>query len=352
MMPPCDVPVLMYRPIHRFDVLARNRAQQNIAGPEDFTFANRGEAAPDELQPRGMMYGLNLRNERAIYTELPDDFRHSVFAAPFLYGAQLDQAQRAWSVPFERLFEVETADPAAAPVFIFSPGRTGSTLLARLVDQLAGCGASEPDTLTRLAIMTADERPLVPDRLAEGVVRASVASLARFLGPAPVIKLRSQCSGRADLLMAALPDARAVFLLRNRAAFARSRHRAFGETPGEIMAVLAQCVAAIAHLAATGPPPVVLWYEDMLADPFASLTAVLGDARAGAIGAAGGRGLAASLLAGDAQEGSGISRAALAQQGVPDGFAAACDAAWDDWRQETGLFDLHRWLGPIAARLG
>jgi len=343
----------MQRPIHRFSILARHRERQSIAAPEDFSFDLAGPAQPVDLRRRALLYCFNLRTERALYTELPDDFRDSVFAQPFLYGAQLDQALCAYSVPFERLFQIESENPPPEPVMIFSPGRTGSTLLARLVDRLCGRAASEPDSLTRLALMTGDERPLLPDYLAYGLVRASIASLARFLGPRPVIKLRSQCNTRADLLMNAVPAGRAVFLLRDRLGFGCSRHRAFGEDGAAITSVLAETLLAIAYLHSVGRDVDILWYDDMLADPWTALECVLGAAEARRLRAAGGAKIVENELAGDSQEGSGISRFALAEQKIASSFIESFNESWNAWRasplnpvQQDGM------LEPILARLG
>lgn len=344
------------RQIHRLRVLARHRAAQGIAAPHDFTLGFDGPACAAELQrERSLIYCLNLQTERVVFTDLPADFRSAVFAEPFLYGAQLDQARQAWSVPVERLAEVVPAPPQLAPVLLFSPGRSGSTLLARMADRAFACAASEPDTLTRLAIMTGDERCLLPDAAAAAIVRATAASLARYLGPAPLIKLRSQCNARADLLLRALPQAQAAFLFRAPFGFARSRNRAFGEPAEDIARQLGEAVLALLHAQRAGRAPQVLWYEALQEDAACCLRALLGP-RAAALGEVP-RADAHAIAEGpalpwDSQAGSGISRDALRGLQVAEGFDAAFAAAWAAWLDRyPDLSADHGAAGMVIARI-
>ena len=153
------------------------------------------------------------------------------------------------------------------------------------------------------------------------LVSAGVTSLASVLGPAPFIKLRSHCSARADLLAEALPAMRAVLMLRGRRDWALSRRLAFRETPETIANILLEGIAAFDLLSASGIPPLVLWYEDLLADPAAALRALLP-----------GRPVddAALLpvLREDSQADTKLARSVLASQTIDDAFMPAFDQAW------------------------
>ncbi len=163
---------------------------------------------------------------------------------------------------------------ALRPIFIFSPGRAGSTLLSAMFKAIGKPTASEPDTLTQVAM-------LAPAALARSsnldmqIVTACVSNLSDYLGPEPIIKLRSQCNAAPERIIGSVENARAIFLLRDRKPWAQSRHRAFREPPRRIARILAETMVAIDRLQQIGAAPQVIWYDDLVAHPWATLAKIM-----------------------------------------------------------------------------
>jgi hypothetical protein len=230
------------------------------------------------------------------------------------------------SVPFERLAECESDLPPPRPTLIFSPGRTGSTLLARLLAASGAACASEPDMLSQVCRFNREDRVRMGFAMEPVLLRACVMSLCRALGPAPFIKLRSQCNARPLALLAAAPDASATFLLRRMRAWARSRHLAFGEPPVAVAAVLREAIDALDKLQETGVPFRVQWFEDLARDPFAVLRACLPSVEVNPAAVM-------RVMQQDSQGGTAMAREAVAAASADPDFAAAFAVAWAGARQ-------------------
>ena len=259
------------RPILLHAITNRRPHVQPIAAPDDFTLAPGTPVdAPDPDSPP-LAYAADFANRQILYTLLNPTDLAPVFNAPFLYNAQLTHARAILAVPFSRLHDIEPATNLH-PTFIFSSGRAGSTLLARLLHSIGRLSASEPDIFTQLAFLPPDQRSALPETR---IYRATTASLARYCGPDAYIKLRSQGCLIADTLMKSLPGARAVVLLRQRTPWALSRHTNFREPPNRIAQVLLDSITAIDTLTKAGTPPQILWYEDLSTHPTETLLQLL-----------------------------------------------------------------------------
>ena len=75
--------------------------------------------------------------------------------------------------------------------------------------------------------------------------------------------------------MGSVENARAIFLLRDRKPWAQSRHRAFREPPKRIARVLAETMVAIDRLQRIGAAPQLIWYDDLIAHPWATLAKIM-----------------------------------------------------------------------------
>jgi hypothetical protein len=311
----CPLPA---RLVLHFDIADRQQELRDTVAPDDFVLLRRD--TPHEFPACALAYCADMQAERVLYTLHSGDLP-ALFAAPFLYAAQLPAASAVVSVPFERLAELEPEDCTPSPTLIFSPGRTGSTLLARVLLAAGKPCASEPDMLAQVCRFEREDRRRIGLDMEEALQRACLVSLCRALGPAPFIKLRSHCNARPLPILQAAPAANAVFMLRRRHEWAASRHRAFGENPASVAAVLRQAVDALDKLAGAGQPFHVLWFDDLVRDPANALRGLgVAEVNAAAIEAA---------MAQDAQAGTAVARAHLAGLRVDSGFEAAFDAAWD-----------------------
>jgi len=268
----------------------------------------------------------------------------ATLAAPFFYVTQIERTQAMLTVPFERVGEMDPPARYLAPRFIFSMGRTGSTLLVRLFQALGIGSASEPDIFTQICELTEAQQAVLGPEMEAALLRASLISLARFAGPAPFIKLRNHCNRRPEALMRQ-PGARAILMLRHAEPWAISRYRAFDESPIVVAHHLRDSILAYEILLATGHPPTLIWFEDLVADPVRELGRLLDGfdltnpfARASI----------AAVMARDSQEGTALARPSLKDTGDE---AAFLKQFWIEWKALRGNTRLTQPGAELGLRL-
>lgn len=149
------------RLITRYDIAARRPHPHIFGEPADMRLAEAGSVEPGDVEGLALPYCIDLAARRALYTVTAREDLDALFGAPFLYAAQLRLARAALGVPFARLADMNPAD-GLHPVLVFSPGRAGSTLLARMLSGIGRLSASEPDLLTQLATLSPDMRAALP----------------------------------------------------------------------------------------------------------------------------------------------------------------------------------------------
>lgn len=179
------------------------------------------ERLPDRVLP----YCFDFLKARALYVTGLE----AVQAAPFYYLYLRRNARSLLSVPIEYgpVCGVRTADD---PVFVFSPGRCGSTLLSRVLYEAEIPSVSEPDFYTQMSSYFWGS-PINP---ASGAFRHAMwnlsADLSVVLGGPPVVKLRAECCKAPELFVRSR-QARSIVLFRGFEAWARSTARVFGNSP-------------------------------------------------------------------------------------------------------------------------
>ena len=333
----------MRRRLLHYEVVARRDGPLDIVAPDDFVLEWTSSAEVGTLPSNTLAYCADFASERVLFTCHAAGDMAALFSAPFLFIEQLRLAFQVIAVPFERLDELEPDAPATQPVFVFSPGRTGSTLLARVLGAAGLACASEPDMLTQVAWMGRPNRLRLPG--AEALLAgACVSALGRALGPGAFIKLRSQCNERPLAMIEATPGCRVIFMLRGMTGWALSRHRVFQEPPQSVAAVLRQAMDSLDKLAGAGVTFDVLWFETLAADPEAAL-------RICAPGRKVSRRRLARVMAADSQEGTVLARSLVHGLPVQDGFMAAFAEAWDEaragavWSDQTESLLAEMWAG-------
>jgi hypothetical protein len=170
-----------------------------------------------------------------------------------------------------------------------------------------------------------------------GLLHACLAALCRVLGPTPFVKLRSHCNARPLPLLEATSGTRPILLFRRMAPWALSRHRTFGEPPESVAATLRHALDAADKLFGAAPPPRVLWFEDLRANPLGALRACLPDLRLDPLAIA-------QVMAADSQAGTALGRDRVPSVAPAPDFGVAFAAAWDNAR------DGAEW-GPATLRL-
>lgn len=291
------------RPVRIFEIAKRRKSSPvGIAAPGDFEL---GRTTTIDYVPNGpeiVPYCINVQTERLLCALVSDP--SLALGSPFLYQAQYEKAEGIVSIPFERLPEL-TQGTECEPTFVFSIGRCGSTLLSALLKAVGHHPASEPDVYSQMADLGADARALMGRAGIDNLLRQTTLALARVCGRELFVKLRSQCNGIAGELMATIPEARCVYVLREPQSWARSRYRTFGDDPAAMAHMLKWGVETYDRLVSAGARPTLIWYEDIAHRPQRALTD---------LGVEPGRAArltpeaAAAVLSQDAQEGTGISR--------------------------------------------
>jgi len=296
-----------------------------LASPADFEVRDGGafDARLLATDPRYSLYCVDPARRQALFAEVPAGC--DVTAAPFLYQAQYEHAQRLVRVPYEVLHRLAAGiapDPSRL-VFIYSVGRCGSTLVSNAFGAVPGVESlSEPDVFTQLrdhwiagGLEGKDKEKLLRSCLAlqcaPGRARGATAWALKF---------RSNVMDLAPLLQSAAPGARVVFLYRNAVPWARSFLRFMGvrdeATAATRLDFLARRWLAAMELALDlhrrGVGMFVARYEELEIAPLELITALLAwcglaDRDMGGLAAA---------LARDSQEGSAVSRENLGGSGV------------------------------------
>ncbi len=231
-----------------------------LGAPEAFDRARLGALLP---------YCLDIARRRSLYVSGVSTREAS--AAPFYYLHLRRDARDVVSVPWEAGAIVAKAP--RAPIFLFSPGRCGSTLLSRILFAAGIANVSEPDFHTQLTSAWASG-PFNPWR---EQMRAAVANmgsdLAAALGDAPVVKLRAE-SCRAPQLLLQADEPRTIFLTRGFAAWARSNARTFGNGARKSVAKYLRAITCYSYLKRNGSCQ-LLRYEELERDPL-KVTQALG----------------------------------------------------------------------------
>ena len=286
------------------------------------------------------MYCLDLARQRALCAVTPE--ANPLFAAPFLYQAQRELARYCLSVPFEAVAQMSWGQGPVCAALVFSPGRTGSTLLSQLLNAAGIPSISEPDFLTQLTDCKRQGKDLGAASVLMAVSRAGLGSLTAHCRALPVVKLRAECNPVATELALGVPEARCYFIFRELRAWARSRHRAFGRSPEHLARTLLQAVRAYVTLKRKRPQTALIWYEDLIHQPADVLGRhflgghSLNEAQRHAL---------AKAMEQDAQEGTSLSQEQLAQRR----FDAETESAFlEAWRAIRPAALLRGELAPLA----
>ena len=218
----------------RYAVLDRRKHLDfAISSLDDFTLGDSEAFDSSRLlsDPCISLYALDFERNSACFVELSAAV--SLQTEPFFFRAQFNGATHIITIPLEEFealaTQVEVDDSRL--IFIQSVGRCGSTLLSRVFESVGSVRSlSEPDAFTNLVGWRSSRS--APDsvirRMADSCVRICCKPLAgsKALGYV-AIKFRSQCIEIDDMLAAAFPAAKHVYLTREPISRLDSTYRAF-----------------------------------------------------------------------------------------------------------------------------
>lgn len=246
-----------------------------VASPLDFTLDCVSESSVGTDKWPAPAYCLTHAQERMLCAICPDS--DGLFEAPFLWQAQYQRASHIASIPFERLHEFPCTVPRK-PIFVFSIGRCGSTLLSAI---LRACGAhsvSEPDLLTQLAVTGPEEGRRMGKQLRSLLIESCIASLATQRGAPIAIKFRSQCNGIAREIAQIFPDGTYAVMMRDRHAWLSSRLRTLGGDPKVLASRYRRGLQTFHELQSMRANAIIIWYEDLISDPTGTVRQLMSDA--------------------------------------------------------------------------
>lgn len=248
----------------------------------------------------------------------------TLLQSPFLYKELRENAKLAVKIPFSRLAEVSAShwggtQQRPSPLFIFSIGRCGTTLLCKLLSAYDAAVLSEPDAYTHAAMMLGGLDGETRERsVSQALGFATRGLLSKCNGKQGVIKFRSQVNSIAALLMKVNPDARGFMLLREPIAWAESIYRAFDWDPESTATHYCEALTAAYQCRAVGRPLTTIWYDGIRSNPIMILRSMLKTLQTDA--ATSHIEVIDEILRHDAQHDTMLARESLTQHNVPDHF--------------------------------
>jgi hypothetical protein len=299
---------------------ARHTERISISSPGDFQLGAKTAVArvPEIVLP----YCLDFLRRRSVYVGGVDP--KGAQEAPFYYLHLRREARSVVSVPWES--GPLAAQTTRAPVFLFSPGRCGSTLLSAILSAAGLPNVSEPDFYTQATTALGASRfnPLRP--AIQKAVWAMGADLAAALDPAqpPLVKLRAESCRAPDLLWQPL-ERRTLFMTRGFESWARSTGRAFRNGPDKAVRKYLRAMTCYAWLRQYSDCH-LLHYEDLLAAPVDTMAAL-----ARFLGRDIGADAVTSTMKEDSQEGTPLRQGARADQ---PGWEKRFDATMALWNSD------------------
>jgi hypothetical protein len=277
-------------------------------------------------------YCLDIANRRSCYVRAGGV--KALVAAKFQYVHLRERATRIASVPWERgpLHRAQ----APAPLFLFSIGRCGSTLLAEAFRAGGLVSLSEPDFYTQAVAGYVSRRGADRLQALSKALRVLTHDLLGICGPGSqspaAIKLRAECCGAPQLIVQAEGmRSPTLFLVREFAPWAASMQRATTLSPERLVARYLEGIRCLAWLRRNTDCHLLL-YEDLVSDPQNAIGAVASaldlelDPRRMKV-----------AFKRDAQLGSPLSRKAVGERPLDTQRHAAALALWADAKSAARL---------------
>ena len=246
-------------------ILAKHRADRiSIAAPGDFRLGSAVPLDPETAaRMRLLPYCLDFVRRRSLYVG-GIDVREAQ-EAPFYYLHLRRNARAVVTFPWEQ--PMGKLDAKRVPVFLFSPGRCGSTLLSQILVAADIANVSEPDFYTQATSQLASSsfNPLRAG-MRDAVLKMGSDLCAALSDRGPVVaKLRAE-SCRAPGLLIDQREGRTLFMIRQFESWARSTGRTFRNGPRKMVAKYLTALTCYDYLRRNSDCHLIL-FEDLMADP-------------------------------------------------------------------------------------
>lgn len=213
---------------------------------------------------------IDIAGARTLY--VPGLDAQALRGAPFANVYARTEAKSVLSVPWEA-GPINRPSIKTDPIYVFSSGRCGSTLLHKILIAAGIQGVSEPDIATALVSPTYSRRRLARPLLrwvTRNYVRDLVSALGDDEGPF-VIKLRSQFCRAAPPLLKGSRERRTIFMTRDFESWSRSVGQLFRLSPADMVLEYRRSLKCYAYLWQNSNCH-FLRYEDLVARPQQEMT--------------------------------------------------------------------------------
>jgi sulfotransferase family protein len=237
-----------------------------MSKPGDFsTGPYRAISRESLLGEMAFPYVIDIARKRTLYVRGLDARKLS--DAPFVNVYARSEAKSILSVPWEA-GPINRPRIDTAPLYVFSSGRCGSTLLHAILVAARIRSVSEPDVATALISPT-----YINSRLMRPLLRWTTRNYARDLVNALgcdrepfVVKLRSQFCAAAPALLKGAREKRTIFMTRQFDSWAQSISQMFTVSPAYLIKEYRRSLICFAYLRQNGNCH-FLRYENLLSQP-------------------------------------------------------------------------------------
>lgn len=210
-----------------YEIIRKRRTgAMQVVSSSDFSLKRVKVVAAQDVfaNPNVSLYCLDEPSKQALFVEVPPEV--DLLQDSFMFQGQYRHAQKVFGVSYEALQKRsdELGDWWDDLTLIYSVGRCGSTLVARMFGRVPEClSLSEPDVYSQIVGLPLTE---------EEVVQRLRMCTRNIWRPVPgkthvAIKYRSMGVEHATLMFRAFPDAHYLFMYRHAESYVVSAMRAF-----------------------------------------------------------------------------------------------------------------------------
>jgi hypothetical protein len=223
--------------INKYKIVSFNSSIFNVVSPNDFVLDCKEEieAIPDNIIP----YCYNPSTDEIVCTITENPLNH-----PFIYQAQREQSSSLITIPLESL----RVNKELSAMFIFSPGRCGSTLMSKVLQAENLASVSEPDFYRQIAFQFSKKE--IDAEKAGKIINICTNLLTKTIGAnSLIIKLHMQCNIAPLLIANSFKKVKIVFLFRELFSWYASWKKIISSiTPIQAIHILKQSLFALEKL--------------------------------------------------------------------------------------------------------
>lgn len=221
------------------------------------------------------IYCYNMNFEDVLFSLHNKKTADIILNSPFCYMAQLSTADFWCYSKTETLKTlINTSINDVNPVFIVSPGRVGSTLLNKILNEIGLKSLSEPDVLSNSFLKYKYEQgDLNYKTQFLNTLKFTINSFQLITNTLQFgIKLRGQNSPLVDLFYELWPNAKFIFIFRNIENWAKSTLRAFpNRTYKDLVWLIEKCLEMLKFLKLNRATIFILSYDKLKEYPIYAL---------------------------------------------------------------------------------